>query len=172
MGQLMRIRQIRPEFFTDPLTAHMPAAVQITYIGLWCVADDAGWLAWDVPQIGALLYPYSSVHGREARVAKAAEALTAAGRLTILDCGCARIPTLTDHQKIGGNKSFPALERHRVHTIPDKSARNGRVSNVTVGNGKLEARASAREIVNDETTSFDEAMAAHGVSPAISKALQ
>lgn len=146
----MRIRQVRPEFFTDPVTAHLPPAVQVTYIGLWCVADDAGWLVWDVPQVGALLYPYTSVRVREARVAKAAEALVAAGRLVLMDCGCARIPTLIDHQRIGGNKSFPVRDQHRVHTSTDLSGRNVTVGNVTVGNV---SRAQAREILqNDETT--------------------
>ena len=140
----MRIRQVRPEFFTDAVTAHLPAAVQVTYVGLWCVADDAGWLAWDVAQIGALLYPYKSVHGREKAVTHAGEVLAEAGRLALLDCGCAHIPTLPDHQRIGGNKSFPARDSHRVHTSTDLSARNGRVGNVTVGNG------SARE--SEETT--------------------
>lgn len=131
----MRIRQIRPEFFTDPVTAHLSPVVRLTYIGLWCVADDAGWLVWDVPQIGALLYPYKSVHAREHVVTQAGEVLVAAGRLRINECGCALIPTLTTHQKIGGNKSFPVRDKHRVHTSTDESARNGRVSNVTVGNG-------------------------------------
>ena len=128
----MRIRQVRPEFFTDAVTAHLPPAVQVTYIGLWCVADDAGWLSWDVAQIGALLYPYMSVHVRERAVAHAGETLVAAGRMELHDCGCAHIPTLPDHQRIGGNKSFPARDSHRVHTNMGLYARN-----VTLGNGMV-----------------------------------
>lgn len=131
----MRIRQIRPEFFTDPVTAHLTAAAQVAYIGLWCVADDAGWLAWDVPQIGALLSPYRSVHVRERAIERAGEELVKAGRLVIHPCGCALIPRLEAHQKIGGNKSYTVRDRHRVHTSSDKSARNVRVGEVTVGVG-------------------------------------
>lgn len=127
----MRIRQVRPEFFTDPVTAHLSPLAQITYIGLWCVADDAGWLTWDVPQIGALLSPYRSVRVREQAIERAAGELMNVGRLVLHECGCAHIPTLETHQKIGGNKSFTARDRHRVHTRSDKSARN-----VTVGNGR------------------------------------
>ena len=66
---------MRPEFFTDPVTAHLSPSAQVAYIGLWCVADDAGWLAWDVPQIGALLSPYRSVPVRERAIEKAGETL-------------------------------------------------------------------------------------------------
>ncbi len=131
----MRIRQLRPEFFTDPLTAHLSAPVQVTYIGLWCVADDAGYLVWDVPQIGALLYPYKSVPSRERIVRRAGATLEQAGRLCVYECGCARIPTLTEHQKIGGNKSYLVRDKHRVHTSTDVYARNVTLSNGRVGNG-------------------------------------
>jgi hypothetical protein len=158
----MRIRQVRPEFFTDPLTAHLSAAVQVTYIGLWCVADDAGWLVWDVPQVGALLYPYKSVRVRERLIESAAEVLTEAGRLTIYDCRCALVPKLEDHQKIGGNKSFPVRDKHLVHTRTDKSARNGRVGNVTVGNGTSPARAP-----DGAAGDLGERLLVHGVDPAL-----
>lgn len=127
----MRIRQIRPEFFTDPVTSSLSPSVRLTYIGLWCVADDAGYLVWDVSQIGALLYPYMSVHRREKVIADAGVVLLAAGRIVLYPCGCGRIPTLVDHQRIGGNKSFPVRDEHRVHTSTDLSDRN-----VTVGKGK------------------------------------
>lgn len=134
-GSGMRIRQVRPEFFTDAVTAHLSADVALLYIGLWCVADDAGWLRWDVPQLGATLRPYQSVPVRERRVTMAGECLVAAGRIVRYDCGCAYIPTLVDHQRIGGNKSFSVRDEHRVHTSSDLSARNVTVSNGKLGNG-------------------------------------
>lgn len=149
----MRIRQVRPEFFTDAKVSGLPTAVRLTYIGLWCVADDAGWLVWDVPEIGAQLYPYESVRVREKRVAAAGEALVEAGRLVTHPCGCAHIPTLPNHQKIGGNKSFTVrdrhLHKHRVHTGLDESPVT--LGNVTVGNGTLDARARAKD---QETSEF------------------
>lgn len=135
----MRIRQVRPEFFSDPVVAKLSADVRLTYIGLWCVADDAGYLVWDEPHIAALLYPYESVRVRERRIAKAGAELLETKRMTFFPCGCALIPTLEVHQKIGGNKSFTVKDRHLVHTRTDKSARN-----VTVGsNGTLVAPARA-----------------------------
>lgn len=153
---------MRPEFFTDPVTGHLPPAVQVTYIGLWLVADDAGWLDWDVPQIGAVLYPYKSVRARETALLRAAAALAAAGRLIVMECGCARIPTLAVHQKIGGNKSFTAYERHQKHDVQtrmDLYARYG-----TLGNGSNGRPDAARM---DGGTGFKDKLAAAGLKPSI-----
>lgn len=109
---VVRIRQVRPEFFSDPVIGRMPPDTRLSYIGLWCVADDAGWLEWDLQHIAAMLHPYESVLVRERRMDKAAAALVEAGRVVIHDCGCAFIPRLSDHQKIGGNKSFTTRDKH------------------------------------------------------------
>lgn len=157
----MRIRQIRPEFFTDPVTAHLAAPVQVAYIALWCVADDDGWLDWDVPQIGALVYPYKSVRAREALIVKAGTALVEAGRLRVLECGCACIPTLAAHQRIGGNKSYAARERHERHrgqTRMDLYARN-----VTVGNGSNGTREA--DASGAASPTVKERLVAAGVKP-------
>jgi len=134
---------VRPEFFTDAIVSRLTPDVRLTYIGLWCVADDAGWMTFDVPQIAAQLYPYESVRVREKRVRRAAEALVASGRVVMHDCGCAHIPKLSDHQKIGGNKSLGAEKTHQVHTRMALSAREGRVGNGR--EGRLDARERASE---------------------------
>ena len=159
----MRIRQLRPEFFTDPVTGRLPAPVQVAYIGLWCVADDAGWLDWDVPQIGALLYPYKSVHARETLIVKAGAALVAVGRLSVLDCGCARIPTMPAHQKIGGNKSFTAREKHERHAVQTRMDLYAR--NVTLGNGSNGTREAAQ--APHGAASLRETLLAAGMKPEI-----
>jgi hypothetical protein len=115
----MRIRQVRPEFFTDAIVSKLTPGIRLTYIGLWCVADDAGWMAWDVSAIGASLSPYESRLAREKRVTLAGVALGNANRLKFYECGCAWIPKLEEHQRIGGNKSFIARDRHTVHTSTD-----------------------------------------------------
>jgi hypothetical protein len=113
----VRIRQVRPEFFTDPITARLPAAVQLTYIGLWCVADDAGWFRWDAATVGAVLYPFEPTKRRERHLTETMDVLVEAGRIVLFPCLCAHIPTLIVHQRIGGNKATPALDYHvRGHT--------------------------------------------------------
>jgi hypothetical protein len=127
----MRIRQVRPEFFADPVMASLSPLVRLTYIGLWCVADDAGWLTWDVAQIGAQLFPFESSRRRERELGVALERLADAKRVVLHPCNCLLIPHLVDHQKIGGNKNLSSWSKHRVHTDMDVSA--GKVSNVRVG---------------------------------------
>ena len=158
----MRIRQIRPEFFTDPVTGHLEPAVQVAYIALWCVADDDGWIDWDVPQIGAVVYPYKSVRHREALIVKAGAALVAVGRLRVLDCGCARIPTLPTHQRIGGNKSFTAREKHEKHEVQTRMDLYAR--NVTLGDGSNGTRGAASPAGGP---GFKERLAAAGLKSSI-----
>ena len=129
---------MRPEFFTDPVMASLSAQVRLTYIGLWCVADDAGWLRWDVPQIGAQLFPFDTPRRRESALLETLADLLRTGRVVLHPCGCLFIQHLVDHQRIGGNKNINALIIHRVHTGMDQSA--GKVGNGKVGNGKVNAR--------------------------------
>lgn len=98
----MRIRQVKPSFWSDPLLAELAEPTRLFYIGLWMIADDAGWLRVDVPAIGRDLYGYDPRPKRERRVAQMLDELVAAGRLRRLDCGHAEIPTLTDHQRLAG----------------------------------------------------------------------
>lgn len=146
----MRIRQVRPEFFTDPVTGRLSAEVRLTYIGLWCAADDAGYLEWSVDQLGALLYPYQSVHVRTRVIERSGALLVGEGRLVIFpDCDHRFIPHLSEHQRIGGNKSFVVRDAHRVHTRMDESARNVTLGNVTErdARGGLKDRLGAFEDV-------------------------
>src|SRR5688572_8830651 len=55
---VVRIRAIRPDFWQDDTLGHLSDSVRLFYVGLWCVADDAGWLEWKPAQLGAALYPY------------------------------------------------------------------------------------------------------------------
>jgi hypothetical protein len=111
----MRIRQVRPEFWSDETMAALPPAVRLFYIGLWNMADDAGWIEWRVPRIGAVLFPYESVRRRTRDIESWSAALSDAGRLVLYGCGCAQVPTLSRHQRVTGKQSFTALDAHKKH---------------------------------------------------------
>jgi hypothetical protein len=127
---------------------------RLFYIGLWCVADDAGWLEWDLDELGALLFPHETPRRRERHIETWSEELVKARRVVVMECGCAVIPTLDAHQKhAGGNRSFQYRDAHRrrhpsVSTdesgpVPEKVAGrvgNGRERNGTLGNGSAGAR--------------------------------
>lgn len=160
----MRIRQIRPEFFTDPIISRLPAEVRLTYIGLWCAADDAGYLDWDIEQLGVLLFPYQ-LHGTRLRILeRAGSALLEAGRLRAYDdCHCRLIVHLVDHQRTGGNRVYSVRDKHRVHTSLDKSGLVQR--NVTLGNGTVRARTdpdgSSRAGLKDILGDFEQIVGKH-----------
>lgn len=130
----MRIRQVKPEYWRDELLAGLPDSVSRFYIGLWQEADDAGWLRWNVAEIGHDLYGYQPRVRRERWVRDRGEALAKVGRLHFHECGHAFLPTLTKHQKFGGRP---------VHTVRDAHARDcaradadAPLGKVGKGNGK------------------------------------
>lgn len=115
----MRIRQIKPGWWLDKdLRKGLSAEAREFYIGLWMLADDDGWLVWDIARIAAELYPYDSVKHREARVQAWAERLQALcptdPHLVVYECGHGRVPKLADHQKSGGRPVFTTREAHRT----------------------------------------------------------
>lgn len=110
----MRTRLIRPEFWADSRMADFPEGTRLTYIGLWCLADDDGYLAWSVRDIAAELFRYDSPRRRERRVEQHLAVIVASERVRVLDCGIhAIIPSLPRHRVKGGNLSD---QHHRSHT--------------------------------------------------------
>ena len=115
----MRIRTIKPEFWTDSLMVSMPRDVRLLYIGLWNVADDHGWLPDDAEQIRMLLFPGDP----DADVGTWLEVLVACGRMerystpderTIL-----KIAHWKDHQRVDHpSQSKISREGSRKLAIP------------------------------------------------------
>ena len=115
----MRIRQVKPDLWTDPVTARFSDGAMRLYIGLWTLADDAGYLVWDTEQIGALLYAYDVPKGRVKRIDRAAAEIVDSGRMTIYDCGHAVIPTLPRHQRFSSSKRVVTVQaKHISHACP------------------------------------------------------
>lgn len=54
---LMRIRSVKPEFFTDRVTARWPRDQKLVYIALWVWADDDGRFEWEPELFRAQLFP-------------------------------------------------------------------------------------------------------------------
>lgn len=116
----MRIRAVRPDFWQDDTLGHLSDAVRLFYIGLWCVADDAGWFEWRPGQLGAALYPYRSARRRERDIEAWTTVLESVGRIVRHPCGCGLIPTMARHQKSGGHPTFAVRDKHRnEHGLPE-----------------------------------------------------
>ena len=111
----MRIRQVKPEFWSDSDMAALPYPVRLIYIGLWCVADDAGYIDWRPERIAHELLGYESTKLRERHLAEWADLLVKTGHLQMFECGCALIPTLSKHQRVAGKQNFRYRDAHGSH---------------------------------------------------------
>ena len=110
----MRIRQIKPAYWVDArLQKELTAAIREFYIGLWMLADDAGWFRWDVDEVAAELYRYQPTNKREGNVRRHMAKLVELRRVEIGSCGHGHIPTMTTHQRFSGATK-------RVYTIRDE----------------------------------------------------
>lgn len=121
---LMRIRQVKPSFFKDPTMAGMSPAVRLFYVGLWLLADDAGWLRWDAAEVGNELYGYEPRGKRERNVVTYLDALLAEGRVTRYECGHVSIPRFLDHQRLSGLTKQVRTEwkDHETRCLPQMPA--------------------------------------------------
>lgn len=118
----MRIRSIKPEFWQDADLAELPDTVRLFYVGTWQLADDAGWMRWDVAEIGHMLYGYQPRRRRERWIVDRARVLEEAGKLRILPCGHAVVPNLDRHQKLGGRPVFTVRDAHARSCAPLRAA--------------------------------------------------
>lgn len=113
---MSRTRLLRPAFFSDERMARMSVWTRLIYIGLWTLADDAGYFERKPAEIGVALFPYEPSGRRRKRVDAALEELVTAGRVRWLECEeHGVIPTLTEHGVIkGGNHAYTAKEHHEA----------------------------------------------------------
>jgi hypothetical protein len=158
----MRIRQVKPAFWSDEKLAELPESTRLFYVGLWMIADDAGWLRWNAIEVARDLYGYESRGRRERRTAAMFDALVAAKRVVVHPCGHAEIPRMVTHQRLSGptKQVQTTLNEHlRVcHSSPSPAGsrddpqspanprpeRNGTdVERGTVRNGKGTGKGSA-----------------------------
>lgn len=110
----MRTRLLRPEFWSDSRMADLPYGTRLTYMGLWSLADDDGYLRWQLRDIAAELYRFESPKKRETRVEQQLTELVTAGRVEVLPCGIhALIASIPKYRVKGGNQTD---QHHRVHT--------------------------------------------------------
>ena len=102
----MRMRWLKPEFFSDPVVGTWPEVAQVTYLGLWCAADDSGKFAWVLPTLYGSILPFRSLKRFRFALeiienAEKVKRYTVDGR----EYGC--IPTFVLHQRF----STPARSR-------------------------------------------------------------
>lgn len=120
----MRIRTIKPEFFTHTELADLEMdtnlPVRLAYIGLWCAADKEGRFRWDPRRLGVQILPYDNVD-----FSAIMDALEGAGFIDRYEVegrtfGC--VPSFLRHQVINNREqdsSIPAKDGSITATQPE-----------------------------------------------------
>jgi hypothetical protein len=116
---LMRIRTIKPEFWTDSKMVSLPRDARLLFVGLWNASDDHGWMPDDSEQLRMLLFPGDPDFQFEPLL----ELLIAADRLErhVFDDGktALRVANWERHQRVDHPaKSKIARESSRKLAIP------------------------------------------------------
>lgn len=123
----MRIRTIKPTFWTNDELAELDALTRLLFIGLWNMADVRGRLEDRPKRIKAAILPYD-----DCSVDAALDALAHAGfiiRYTYGDLCCIQIVNFEKHQRITGKEAdtesdFPSISDADVTILPVKQRGN------------------------------------------------
>jgi hypothetical protein len=107
----MRIRTIKPEFFTHEGLFEAEAStglpIRIAFAGLWCVADREGRFKWEPRRIGVQILPYDGID-----FSRVMDALTTRGfiiKYRVNDAWFGCIPSFGKHQVINNRESASNL---------------------------------------------------------------
>lgn len=132
----MRFRTVHPDFWTDKVLGKVSDTARLTYIGLWMLADDAGWLDWDVEQMSIQLFPWVDSRSRQKRMNEAVKTLIEAGRVSVEPCGHARIPKLAVYQK-PGHPYYAIRDEHKKCAIAGNSKPLTGIGSNSVSEGEV-----------------------------------
>ena len=134
----MRIRSIKPEFWSSPDIAALSDSDRLLFIGLWSYVDDHGRGRDDIALIVAALYPHDMVANPLDTVAKVRDGLarlseadlilryTVASRTYLLVTGWSK------HQRVDKPKAsrIPAPEEGGTTTFPQNDANRETVATI------------------------------------------
>ena len=139
----MRIRTIKPEFFTHEglfeAEQETKLPIRIAFAGLWCVADREGRFKWEPRRIGVQILPYDAID-----FSRVLHALTTRGfivKYRVNDAWFGFIPSFSKHQVINNRESdsvLPGFEENTAITeeIDASGTREAREDHAGQGEGK------------------------------------
>ncbi len=124
----MRGRYLMREYWSDSdLFLRLSADEREMYQGLWMLADDAGWLPWDVAGIGAALYRYLDRTPRETKVRSGVTKLARIGKVERQKC-CLFLPAVARYPRAGKKTTEHKVEHQKhlnVSGVKPKAHSNG-----------------------------------------------
>jgi hypothetical protein len=154
----MRIRTIKPEFFTHDelydLEAESGLPVRIAFAGLWCAADREGRFKWEPRRLGVQILPYDNID-----FSRVLHALATRGFIR----GYAShgglfgvIPSFLDHQVINNREKDSELPEPLEYIDPDACrTRDPRVTHASKAEGKGREGKGKEKEVAAKASGFD-----------------
>lgn len=122
----MRIRTLKPEFWTHPITGRLPGEVQAIAIGLLNYADDEGFLVGEYAAIKSALRPFDD---ESTNVRRCVDELSRLGWVEFRNHPThgriGFLPTFTKHQRVDKPKPSRLKEYWKV-AVDDSSTTNPR----------------------------------------------
>lgn len=110
----MRIRTIKPEFFTHEALFEAEKEtglpLRVAFVGLWCAADREGRFRWQPRRLGVQLLPYDQVDFSRVLHACITRGFVVAYRVNGEVFGV--IPSFTKHQVINNREAESVLPAH------------------------------------------------------------
>ena len=134
----MRIRSIKPEFWSSPDIAALSDADRLLFIGLWSYVDDHGRGRDDVALIVAALYPHDMVASPLDTVAKVRDGLARLSeanlilRYAVASRTYFLVTGWSKHQRVDKPKAsrIPAPEEGDATTFPQNDANRETVATI------------------------------------------
>ena len=134
----MRIRSIKPEFWSSPDIAALSDSDRLLFIGLWSYVDDHGRGRDDIALIVAALYPHDMVANPLDTVAKVRDGLARLSeadlilRYTVASRTYFLVTGWSKHQRVDKPKAsrIPAPEEGDATTFPQNDANRETVATI------------------------------------------
>ena len=171
----MRIRTIKPEFFThDRLfdaEHETKLPLRLAYIGLWCAADREGRFRWEPRRLRAQIFPYENID-----FPRVLDALTTRGFIVkyckagVDDVCFGSIPSWHNHQVINNRERESQLPEPPTDQQPIDacSTRDPRVTHAGEGEGKGKEGKEGKDVAEVSATSDEDWLNQLGTNPAYS----
>lgn len=159
----MRMRMVKPEFWTDEGCAQWPAETRLAYIALWNEADDAGRIRCNWTYLRSALFPYSP----RLDMGKTCAPLLKSGKILTYEAEGQQYGILLDfhlHQRIDrpSRSRLPAPpEKLIAQVLEHMRDRHGRTEKelATIRGLLVEEWANARRGLDEDSTNARRALA-------------
>lgn len=134
---MARIRNIKPDFWTDEKLVELEPIERLLFIGLWNFADDKGYLPYSPKRIKMQVFPGDSIE-----ISRGIQSLISGGQVTLYDSAEGKVLHITNwdkHQKVS-NPSQSKYEELNLTEVSEEPR-----NNAEIGSESLEDSVSSTE---------------------------